>query len=257
MRAVVVYGLWSVVCAFSAPERAHAFSFNVEPSRIELFIPAGKQRGKSVTINNSRADAAVHIKVYAQDIVFLQDGTNNFLSPGATAWSCAKWIRVVPDEIDIPAGQAQDVRVSVTTPEGAAGGYYAMLFFESAPSYAEQGMGVNFRIGALTQVTIPGTETYQAKLADVSVAEKALRIEIFNEGNVLARPKGKIKLFDAQGKKVAQYDFNQQGVGVLPKTLRQFHTDLGTLAAGSYRLKAEIDYGAPYLLVGERSVEIK
>ena len=258
-RWSLVSGLWFLVLAFAMrADNALAFSFSVEPSRVELSVPAGKQRGKSVAINNSHSDAPLHLKVYAQDIIFLPDGTNNFQPAGTTDWSCAKWIRTVPGEIDIPAGEVQDVRVSVTAPADARGGYYAMLFFESAPSYTESGLGVNFRIGALTQVTIPGTEAYQAKLANISVAGVSdLQLEIFNESNVLIRPKGAIKVFNAGGKKVAQHDFNLHGVGVLPRTLRQFHVDLGSLAAGAYRLKAEIDYGAPYLLVGERSFEIK
>ncbi len=237
---------------------ARAFSFSVQPSRIELSVPAGKQRGKSVTIDNSKAETPVHIKVYAQDIVFLPDGTNKFLTPGTTEWSCAKWLKVLPTEVDIQAGEVQDVRVSVTVPKEARGGYYAMLFFESSPSYVEKGLGINFRIGALTQVVIPGTETYEAKLADISVVEgKDLHVEIFNGSNVLIRPRGTIKIFGADEKKIAQRDFNPPGAGILPKTLRKFHVDLGPLPAGAYRLKAEIDFGTPYLLVGERSFKIQ
>ena len=77
---LVIAALAPMIC----PSEAQGFSFSVEPARIELSVPAGKQRGKSVTINNSRSDAPVHIKVYAQDIVFLPDGTNNFQSPGTT-----------------------------------------------------------------------------------------------------------------------------------------------------------------------------
>lgn len=250
--AVVMVGL----CAAG---NAWAFSFSIEPSRIELSIPANKQRGRTVTINNSRSQTPLHIRVYAQDIVFLPDGTNEYAKPGSTAWSCAKWIRVIPEELDIPAGKIQDVRVSIAVPEGARGGYYAMLFFESGPSYTnQQGLAINFRIGALTQATVPGTEAFQARLAELSIdASGAVRADLFNDGNVLVRPKGKIKLLNQAGKRVAQYEFNPERLGVLPQSLRTFWTHVDPLPPGAYRLKAEIDYGSRNLLVGERPLDVR
>ena len=245
-----------VVGVFGVCESAHAFSFSVEPSRIELSVPAGKQRGKTVRVS-SRSDRPVHLKMYVQDVVFLPDGTSDFPAPGSTAWSCAKWITIIPDELDIPPGKTQEVRVSVAVPPETRGGSYAMVFFESGPSYTEKGLGVNFRIGALTQVTVPNTEVYQAKLADLSVdSSRDVRVELFNEGNALIRPNGQLKVFDARNKKVWQQAFNIDRLGVLPKSPRSFHTTLGPLPKGSYRLKVEIDYGAKYLLGGERAFEI-
>ncbi|MBI3322034.1 MAG: hypothetical protein HYZ91_07200 [Candidatus Omnitrophica bacterium] len=255
-RVVVV--LVALIGCVGVVQEAGAFSFSVEPSRVELAIPAGKSRGKTIRVNNSRTDKPLHLKLYIQDVMFLPDGTSDFPPPGSTAWSCANWIKVIPEELDIAPGSSQEVRISATVPAGAQGGYYAMVFFETGPSYAEEGLGVSFRIGALTQVTVPNTEVYQAKLADLSIADPAqISADLFNEGNVLIRPKGKAKVFDAQGKRVAQIEFNPDRLGVLPKTLRKFQVGLGSsLPSGSYRVKLEIDYGAPYLLVGERAFQV-
>lgn len=252
------WGLWGVALWLLGASTAWGFNFSIEPSRIELTIPAGKQRGKTVRIDNSKSTQPLHVTLYVQDVVFLPDGTNEFLAPGSTAWSCAQWITVVPEEVDIPPGKSQEVRVSVSAPAEAQGGYYAMVFFESRPSYVEKGLGVNFRIGALTQVTIPRTEVYQAKLVQLAWPDpQHVQIEIFNEGNVLIRPKGRIKLLNAQQQRVAQVDFNPQRLGVLPKTARIFQVPIEEVAPGTYRLRAEIDYGAPYLLVGERTVHVR
>ncbi|PIQ84005.1 MAG: hypothetical protein COV75_04375 [Candidatus Omnitrophica bacterium CG11_big_fil_rev_8_21_14_0_20_63_9] len=238
-------------------QQALAFSFSVEPSRIELSIPAGKQRGKTVRINN-RSDKPIHIKAYVNDVIFLPDGTNDFPEPGSTAWSAAKWVKVIPSEFDIPAGGVQEARVSVQLPEGASGGYYAMVFFETLPTYTEKGLGVNFRIGALTQITVPKTEVYQAKIANLRVlsASSAL-VELFNDSNVLIRPSGRIKILDAREKRIAQVEFNPQRLGVLPKSVRQFSVELEPLPPGTYRLRAEIDYGTRYLLVGEQTFDVR
>ena len=50
-----------------------AFGFSVEPARVELSIPAGKRRGKSVTVNNAKSDQSLHIKIYVSDVVYLPD----------------------------------------------------------------------------------------------------------------------------------------------------------------------------------------
>lgn len=238
--------------------RAEAFSFSVEPSRVEISVPAGKTRGKTVRVKNLVEDSSTHLKVYFQDVIFKPDGSNDFPEPGSTAWSCAKWLQVVPQEVDLGPGKFEDVRLSVSVPEGSTGGHYAMVFFETSAPYYEQGLGVNFRIGAIVQVTVPDTEVYQAKLADIRIASpKDFQVDIFNDGNLLVRPKGKVKVFNEQSKRVAQWDFNTQTLGILPKSLRTFHITPAALSAGSYRLKVEIDYGSRYLLVGEKPFTVQ
>lgn len=235
-----------------------ALAFSIEPSRIELSLPAGRQRGKMISIDNSKSDEPLHLKMYVEDVIFLPDGTNDFPAAGSTAWSCAKWVKIIPDEIDIPAGRTQNVRVNVSVPQDAKGGYYAMVFFESTPTYVD-GLGINFRLGGLLDVSVAKTEIRQAKLASFSFIEPSrIAVDIFNEGNVLIRPKGRIKILNSRKRKIGQLDFNPQRLGILPQTLRKFYLDLKEpLSKGDYYLKAEIDVGTKYLLIGQLPVEVK
>ncbi len=255
----MVYGLAGVVMMFAATPASWAFGFSVDPAKMQVSVPAGKRRGQTLRVSNAKPDASVHLTVYIRDVIFLPDGTHEFPPPGSTDWSCANWVEFIPKELEIPAKSAQDVRVSVTVPEGATGGHYAMIFFETGPSYAANGIGVNFRVGALVEVVVPGTEQYNARLKDlVYVAPKGFQAAIFNDGNLLIRPAGFIKIFDASGKKIRQVHLNPNNLGVLPKTLRSFPTELEEpLPKGSYQVKAEVDYGARTLIVGERSFEVK
>jgi len=235
-----------------------ALAFGVEPSRIELSIAGGKQKGATVTISNLRSPEPLHIRIYAQDIMFLPDGTNDYLPVGSTDWSCSRWIKVVPEELDIPAGGTVNVRVSIAVPEEAKGGYYSMLFFETG-GFSPEGLSINFRIGALVDISVLNTEVRQAKIENISfVKPDQFVVDVFNEGNVLVRPGGKIKILDARGKRIKQVSFNSSRVGVLPKTLRKFTVDLEQpLSRGKYTAKAEIDYGTKYLLVGELPIEVE
>lgn len=238
----------------------NAFAFSVDPARIELEIAAGRQKGVMVSIDNRESQEPLHIKIYPQDIVYQPNGEYEYPAAGTTAWSCANWIKVTPSEIDIPAGKKASVRVSVTVPGGIKGGYYSMLFFESGTSYTAQGLGINFRIGALVGVSVANTQERMAELADFSFkAPNEIEVDIRNKGNVLIRPKGKIKIQDVSGKaKAKQVDFNLHAQSILPNTSRKFSIELDQpLLKGSYKIRAEIDYGTKKLLIGELPVDLK
>lgn len=236
-----------------------AFSFSIEPARIELVIPAGRQKGKTILIDNSKADTPLHVRIYPQDIADLPDGTHDFLPIGSTDWSCSSWIKVVPEELDIPAGKAKSVRVSVEIPLSVRGGRYSTLFFEAGLPGQSKGIGVNLRIGAMVLVTVPGTENFKARLSNISFTPpRDIEVSIFNEGNVLLRPAGKIKILAAKGKRIKSLDFNPQKLSILPGSLRKFNLQLGeALPKGVYTLRAEIDFGEEYLLVGELPVNLE
>lgn len=247
------------VVLLAQPAAAWAFGFQIEPARIELSVPAGKRRGQTLSVTNQKPEGDIHLASYARDLRSAPDGTYEYPEAGSTAWSAATWIEVVPGELDVAAKTTQQVRLSVSAPEGATGGHYAMVFFESTPGYAEgSGVGVNFRIGVLVEVVIPGTERFEAQLKNVALeAPNRLRVDFFNAGNVLVRPVGAVKVFDAAGKKAAEWPFNPKYLGVLPDTLRYFMTDLDKpLPPGRYRARVEIDYGGPALVVGERAFDI-
>lgn len=237
-----------------------AYAFSIDPARIELNIGAGRQKGAMITVDNSQSDEPLHLKAYLQDIIYLPSGDYDFPQSASTSWSCANWIKIIPEEIDVPPRRKGNARISVAVPDDAKGGYYAMVFFESSPSYTAEGLGINFRIGALVDVTVANTESRKAELTSMSfIGPKKVEVDIFNQGNVLIRPKGKLKILDAQGKKrIKQLDFNPQAQSILPNTLRKFYIGLDTpLPAGSYRVKAEIDYGTRYLLVGELAIDVR
>ena len=252
--------LLGLCCVFAllVPEGvAWAFGFSVEPTRAELSVPAGKRRGQTLTVRNAKPDEAIHLKIYARDVLYMPEGKIEFPPAGSTDWSCASWIQIAPAELDVPAGASRDVRISVTAPPDATGGRYAMVFFETGASYAAEGIGVNFRVGALIETVIRGTEERQAQLKELVVTSPAdVEVSLFNDGNILVRPTGQIKVFDAGGKKIAQTLFNPTMLGVFPQTLRKITTKLEPpLSPGPYRLRVEVDYGVPTLLVGERSFQ--
>jgi len=259
MRRRVRAALAALALAALPATEALAFGFNVEPARVEVSVPAGARRGQTLRVRNRKSEAPIHLKVYVSDVIYLADGTHEFPPAGSTEWSCAKWIQVVPSELEIPPEAARDVRVSVAAPPDAAGGHYAIVFFETGPSFEGEGIGVNFRVGALVEAVVPKTERYEARLLKLAFdPATGIQAEVFNDGNLLIRPKGKIKVYDIGGRKVRELEFNASRLGILPKALRAISTKLvEPLSRGTYRVKAEIDYGARTLIIGELPAEVR
>lgn len=260
MMRLLAWAVAAALVCLGFVRNAHAFGFSVEPSRVELTVTPGKRRGVTVIVNNSQSSEPLQLTLYVRDIVHLPDGAHDFPAPGSTEWSCAKWLRVVPDKLSVPAGKTAQVRISALSPPDARGGHYATVFFETRPSATDQpSLSINFRLGALVEVLTPNTEIRQAKLANLAFEPShKIRVEIFNEGNVLIRPTGKLKVFDAEQRRVAQVELNPQQLGILPKMLRVYTVQLEpSLPTGAYHLKTEIDYGTPYLLIGERAFAVE
>jgi hypothetical protein len=248
--------------AFMFVKPAEAIKLNIDPPRIEFSVKAGKTANGLVTLSNEEKDTALHIKVYLQDLIYLPDGTNDFMSPGSTPWSCAKWIKIRPVEFELLPGEKQNVRFNLFVPSDTKGGRYAIIFFEASPALVSGKRGasvdVNIRMGTIVLLTVQDTVTYKARLTNFEISDSDdkdflnIVVSVYNDGNVLIRPIGKIKVEDENGKKIDEMDFNTKGGGVLPKTGREFIVKYKKpVSGGKYNGIITIDYGGEVLIGGQ------
>ncbi|MFA6079749.1 MAG: hypothetical protein WC779_08405 [Candidatus Omnitrophota bacterium] len=247
---------------------SEAVNLNIDPPRVELSIKPGEEKHGYIVISNldTTGDAA-HVRVYVQDLVYLPDGSNDFLPENSTPWSLSEWIKVGPTEFDIPPGKQEMVRFVMNVPQGATGGHYGVVFFETgvSPSKSKEvGASVNIRLGTIVLVGVEGTQTFKAKLKGISVTgpddDGAFETSytVFNEGNTLVRPKGTLKIIDAKKNQVDEIDVNKEKSGVLPQTSRRFSQKYTkTLPAGTYFAQVMLDYGGDVLLGGQTSFTVK
>lgn len=261
-KATILFFILVISAAFVFIKPAEAIKLNIDPPRIEFSVKAGKTANGLVTISNEETDLPLHMKVYLQDLIYLPDGTNDFVLPGSTPWSCAKWIKIRPVEFELPPGESQKVRFNISIPPDTKGGRYAIIFFEASPVLVPGKRGasvdVNIRMGTIVMLTVPDTIFYKAKLTNFEVFESdgkdfsKIAVSIYNEGNTLIRPIGKIKIEDENGKKIDEIDFNPKGGGVLPKTGREFIVEYKKPALeGKYNAVITIDYGGEVLIGGQ------
>ena len=244
---------------------ASAFQFNVDPPKLSLSIKPGDKKSGYITITNTNPKDSIHIKAYVLDLIYLPDGSNDFVPLGSTPWSLGSWVKIKPDEFDIPPNKEQVVRFQVRVPPETKGGYYGVIFFEMLspqPIKKDQTtLTIGVRIGTIVLVEVAGTPTYEARLVGLAVVKKdnnyQIECTIQNSGNILIRPFGIAQILDAQGKVAAKMDINSSKEGIFPQTNRKFTVNCKeSLREGPYVVRIILDYGGGTLLGGQTSFNV-
>ncbi len=260
-RKVIVFSFLFIIILVDS---VSAFRFNVDPPRIKLTINRGEKKNSYVVISNTHPKEPIHIRAYVQDLVYLPDGSNDFLPPGTTPWSCADWINLNPRDFDLPPNKEQVVKFQVKVPPDARGGYYGIIFFEvfTPPSQKDvSAAAIAVRIGTIVLVDVAGTTEYRAELTNLSVTvtEKGLydiSCTVKNSGNVLVRPTGTVQILDMDELELATIDFNSAREGIFPGTSRKYTVSYnGHLKEGKYIVRLLLDYGGESLLGGQALFE--
>jgi hypothetical protein len=262
--------LYSLILSIAACwiSDAAAVSINIDPPRAEITVKPGEEKSGFIVVQNKDEVGSTHVKAYAEDVVYLPDGSNDFLPLNSTPWSLGDSIKIGPTEFDIPAGKQVMVRYVVSLPKDAKGGRYGVIFFEAGVPPAEVvkiGANINLRIGTMLLVTAQNTAIFKAKIKELGVTPaeekgKPLTIAcvIYNEGNVIARPSGSVKIIDAAKALVAEVPMNKEKGGVMPDTARTYYAECKELLKkGVYHAQVVLDYGGSSLLGGQTKFEIK
>lgn len=245
---------------------ADAASIRINAPRIELELAPGESYSGEFTAENPD-EAEVKARLYLEDWAYLPGGAGDkqFLPAASTPLSAASWITFSPSEMAVPGFGRQTVRYTVSVPEGVSGGYYAVLFMETAMGSVENEDGasvlVSGRIGALFFVRIKGTTQKEGRLKSVDIiapdGNKPLEIHTTfeNTGNVDIELGGNFLVMDAEGAVAARGQL--QTIYTFPKTLERGVTRwAGTIAPGTYDLLLTYDLGQGQTLVEEKSLTI-
>jgi len=262
---IILFITVMMLCAIS--QSSYAMKMNIDPARVEVLIKPGEEKTGVVTVLNYDETQSVRVKAYLQDLVYLPDGSNDFLPIGSTPWSLGDSIKIGPTEFDIPAGKQEQVRYVISLPKDANGGRYGVIFFETAapPSQIKQiGANVNIRLGTILLVSAEGTSVIKAKLAGMTVnaKEKDKPIEISwtvtNDSNILVRPFGTVKIIDSKKTELATIEVNKEKSGILPQTNRKFSTKYTEkIPPGSYYAQLVLDYGGASLLGAQVNFKVE
>ena len=253
---------------FSSP--AHAFKFNIDSPKITVEVNAGEKYAGYITVDSYGYDEDLAVHVYVEDVIYLPDGTNDFLPKGSTKWSLANWLKVEPREFLLKGNSSSMVRYTISVPADAKGGRYGVVFFEvDAPPTPGSAARSSIRVGSIIALSVKGrVGEYKAELTALKAhfdedKKLAASCVIKNLSDALIRPAGEFIILDKEGTELAKKDVNPVKGGVLPGTSRRFEAkweepaELEWNKGGDYILQVTIDYGGKSLLGGQTHLKLK
>jgi len=195
-----------------------AATLRLDQTKIRITAGPGQAKNGVIHVDNP-TDRVVHVKVYPEDWRYAsaRDGTKEFNLADSTSFSCAGWISFFPSEFDVGPFGRQTVNYTVKIPSDAAGGHYAVLFFESMLGDAgrQEGVGMNLlvRLGVIFYVEPEGAIKRQALISGLDFTKTKdgflnILADFKNTGNVDLFCGSTYNIIDKQGKVYARGAFN-------------------------------------------------
>lgn len=242
-----------------------AFAIAVDPARINLeAAPGGKITGE-IKISNNATDQKQGFLAYCEDFVFNKEGSKEVRPIGSTLRSAANWVTLAPTEFEVNPNGSKKIKFTINVPPDARGGYYCLVFFETALPKTQAsftGAALKGRIGATLSLTVKGTADPKGVITKITTTrpdeDKPLytTISFENQGNVVLWGKGVLQISDASGTVYSKTDF--ENFNTLPGDVMERTFDWsGKLDAGKYSASVTIDYGTPNPTFSETSFEVK
>jgi P pilus assembly chaperone PapD len=149
--------LLAAIVLASLPVPAHAQQgLKVWPTKVELSVNRGEAATATVNVHNEGAEPAT-VHAYVMDFCIDRDGRFVFTDPGHESYSASAWLSVDNTDLELEAGESQEIEVVVAVPTDLEpGGHYAAVFFETGASANEEGVPISTRIPSLFYITVPG-----------------------------------------------------------------------------------------------------
>jgi len=226
------------------PWCARAQGFGLTPGTVDLkFVP-----GRPVTFDLEFTNAGptpIEMHTSISDWGYDEKGEKIFPPSGTLPRSSANWVEVVPRTFTVPGNQSGKMRVVITPPAKAEGGYYCVVFAESKPVLSrqatkeEEAIYANFRMGALVMLTAEHTERYKIEIGTPKLTPPtashplSVQVPVENQSNTHIFARAEMAVLDANRKPVARMASNQ--LRLLPEQKGSLDlTWSGAIPAGSY-----------------------
>jgi hypothetical protein len=251
-RLATVLGAAVMLLGFGALP-AGAQSLALAPAEVQYTFKPGQPFQFDLSVAN-HGDAPVVMQVNVTDLWYNDKNEKLFNPPGSSPRSASNWIEFVPRQFEAPAHGIGSVRVVVTPPLQASGGYYAVIFVESKPQLVsaataeKKALYANIRLGSLLLLSAENSEDYKVNVSDFRftppAANQPLKIDFLlaNQSNTHVFPETRVAILDASHNLIAKTE------GEIKRFLPQ-QTDrvsvgwAGTLPPGTYSAILTVLYG--------------
>jgi hypothetical protein len=265
--------VWAVAALLAAVPIAASAGFVASPMELFYDMAAGVEGTRTLTITN-RADLPLTVRLYLVDSRFGSDGTEENLEPGTLERSCAPWVVLAENVIDLESRETRAVPVTLAVPGEARGSYWTKLFLEETSSpQATQAVHedrtynifMRQRIGVRIFQDVPGTERPDVAITNVEIRERngeeplGILVDVANAGNTVARCTGEVELRDESGAIAEKIPLGTRGQFVVfPDGERRIAVHPPeSLSSGTYTALAIVDFGGDHLVAGDTLLEIR
>ncbi|MFH1428178.1 MAG: hypothetical protein ABIH39_00365 [Candidatus Margulisiibacteriota bacterium] len=261
LKLLVLLVLVNVITGgYTESGKAYAFSVNLDPPSVQLTLAPGETKQGTITLQNLDSTKRQY-RVYINDWIYLPDGSKQFQDAKTTPFSCAGWLELdtTEFEIDGTSGSAissKKITYKISAPQGAAGGYYAVVFFESILGVNSEKINLAGRIGTIFYIEIKDTLVQKGEISSFKVypgkTSAKVQLTFRNLGNVRLTPHGTLVLAD-HNNQVVQKE-NIFGLNTLPGDALKKEYKLDA-AEDDYEVFLSLDYGGDSLAVARTGIE--
>lgn len=254
LRGFVATGLLAAVLV---PQSAPTADLGIEvtPAKLEVSIPAGATYNLPMTVRNSSFNT-VHVQTTLSDFAVGSTGAYQFERAGSRFNSLMRWATIRPREFDLPAGNTQQVQLTIAVPADAklSGEYAGVVFFQTRPPRVRtNAIAFSVRIAAKIYETIPGTVRLAGAVTKMVAAAsprgERYRVLFKNLGNAHVYLHGQLTV--QRGTTVVDTLALASGELVERRGERVLDVTGKRLEPGSYQAVATLDYGGKTETGGE------
>lgn len=261
----------ALIIGGSVDAKAQGASVAVTPAYLDAQVKRGTAYSKNFIItNNTKARLLFNCSV--ADYWYDEQNKRVEGRPGTFPRSASEWVRFSPSEVVVEPNSYATVKVVITVPQRAAGGYYAAPIFEAKPVAPEHDKGksvtasVGISIHGILMLTTTDAAEYNVEIMGGEVkpptasSELEMQLDVRNRSTAHTRIRGAYALFDASGNLAGRGKMKDKNF--MPGQRNAYQSSwAGELAPGRYTAVVTLSYdraGAePATVVYELTFEVK
>jgi hypothetical protein len=243
----------------------------IQPSILEFHVVPGVTESQVIRISNM-SDAKVSFQAYLADWLRDSTGAHHYYKPDTLSRSCASWVAIDKNFIEVEPGKTEDLVVRLQAPLDTKlfkQMKWAMLFLQSAEeqdSADRKNKQFNTKIKELLRV---GVHIYQTPPAVTQMSAKAVTLKpvegeknaydlyMVNTGETMLQCKAHLEVTNVETG--AAFKLDKIEFPVFPEGKRTVRLVIpGTVPKGKYSALAILDIGEEASLEAiERTIEVR
>lgn len=261
--SIITFLLFSFFGSF-----VQAQNLGVYPTTLDFRLAGGQSEAQVINLSNGSPNK-VQFRLYLNDWIRDSTGGHIYYEPASTSRSCARWVTIERNFIELQPGESTQLTVQMLvppTPEATEAMKWSMLFIEtveenvSRNDKAAQATVKNLiRVGVHIYQTPPNATEKSIKVLDLKPnPEIANAYDLYckNTGEVMIECKAHLELAAANGEQT-KLDFIE--FPMFPDQVRVVTFELPkNLAEGKYSALGILDAGEDLSLEAiESNIEVK